>query len=354
MVDRTVSACRVFVATPLRPDLVERIRSAYPQVEVVVEQDLLPPQRYRGDHAGPADFARSEAADQRFWSLVRDCDVLYGIPDDGPAGLRRATEDNDRLRWVQLMAAGGGATVVAADLPAGARETVRFTTAAGVHASQMAEFAIMGVLMGLKRMPHLARLQRDHDWPKVHTANRGAVGATVLVLGLGAIGAEVARLASALRMNVIGVARTPRPIEHVDRVVSLGDLGDVISDADAIVVALPGTKATVGLIGAEVLAQAKHGVTLVNVGRGPVVDEEALVVAARRGSVGCAVLDVTEVEPLPKSSPLWDLDNVYLSPHSAALDEDEDDRICDLFLENLGRYLSDEPLANLIDIEAGY
>ncbi len=349
-----MTACRVFIATPLRPDLVARIVGAYPEVEVVVEQDLLPPQRYRGDHAGPADFARSEDAEQRFWSLVRDCDVLYGIPDNGPAGLLRAVEGNERLRWIQLMASGGGATVVAADLPAGAREQVHFTTAAGVHASQLAEFAIMGVLMGLKKMPHLARLQRDHDWPKVHTANRGAVGATVLVLGLGAIGAEVARLAAAMNMFVIGIARTPRPVEHVDRVVSLDDVSEVLSEADAIVVALPGTKTTVGLIGADFLGRAKDGVTLINVGRGPVVDEEALVDAARSGRVGCAVLDVTEVEPLAKDSPLWDLDNVYLSPHSAALDHHEDDRICDLFIANLGRYLRDKPLTNLIDIDAGY
>ncbi len=345
---------RVFVATPLRPDLVERIQTAYPEVEVVAQQDLLPPQRYRGDHAGPADFARSEADDQRFWGLVRDCDVLYGIPDDGPAGLLKAAEGNERLRWVQLMAAGGGATVVAADLPEGARARVQFTTAAGVHASQLAEFAIMGVLMGLKRMPHLARLQREHDWPRVHTANRSAVGATVLVLGLGAIGAEVARLAAALNMHVIGVARTPRQVPQVDRVMSLDDVSEVIGEADAIVVALPGTKATVGLVGAEFLSCAKDGVTLVNVGRGPVVDEAALVEAMGSDKVSCAVLDVTETEPLPQMSPLWDLDNVYLSPHSAALDDYEDDRICDLFIENLGRYLRDEPLANLIDIDAGY
>lgn len=344
----------MFVATPLRPDLVERIRTAYPEVEVVVEQDLLPPQRYRGDHAGPADFARSEAAERRFWELVRDCDVLYGIPNDGPAGLRKAVDNNDRLRWVQLMAAGGGATVVAADLPLSARENVQFTTAAGVHASQLAEFAIMGVLMGLKKMPHLARLQRDHEWPRVHTTNLGAAGATVLVLGVGAIGAEFARLAAALRMNVIGVARTPRPMENVDRVVPVDQLDDVVGGADAIVVALPGTTATVGLIDAEFLGRAKDGVTLVNVGRGPVVDEKALVDAARSGKVGCAVLDVMQVEPLPPSSPLWDLDNVYLSPHAAALDEHEDDRIADLFIENLGRYLREEPMTNLIDIDAGY
>jgi len=345
---------RVFVSTPLRPDLVEKIRTAFPEVEVVVEHDLLPPQRYRGDHAGPADFARTEAEDQRFWELVRDCDVLYGIPDNVPAGLFKATEHNERLRWVQLMAAGGGATVVAADLTAGARDNVQFTTAAGVHAAQLAEFAIMGVLMGLKRMPHLARLQRDHDWPKVHTTNRGAVGATVLVLGLGAIGVEVARLAAALKMNVIGVARTPRRLEHADRVVPLEDLDEVMGEADAIVLALPGTTATVGLVGADFLSRAKDGVTLINVGRGPVVDEAALVEALRSDKVSCAVLDVTEVEPLPQTSPLWDLDNVYLSPHSAALDDYEDDRICDLFLDNLDRYLRDEPLTNLIDIDAGY
>lgn len=345
---------RVFVATPLRPDLVERIRTTYPQVEVVVEQDLLPPQRYPGDHAGDRGFARDAEANRRFWGLVADCDVLYGIPDSGVRGLRRAAEGNERLRWIQLMASGGGAVVAAADLPPVAREGIRFTTSAGVHALQLAEFAIMGVLMGLKRMPHLAQQQRERHWPKVHTANRAAAGSTLLVLGLGAIGTEVARLGAALQMTVIGVARTPRPVEHVDRVVSLEEVAEVIGEVDAIIVALPGTMRTVGLMDAEFFGRVKDGVTLVNIGRGPVVEETALVEALRSGKVGCALLDVTETEPLPHDSPLWGLDNVYVSPHSAALDTAEDDRICDLFIDNLGRYLRDEPLANLIDIDAGY
>lgn len=350
----TKSTLTVGITTPLRDDLVERIRSAHPDVDVRCDQNLLPPQRYPGDHTGETDFDRDEQQERAYWALVENSDVLYGMPNESVTSLERAVRESERLRWIQLMAAGGGAAVAAANVPIPYLNKVVFTTAAGVHGQPLAEYALMGVLMGIKDAPRFGRQQRAHHWPTVRIPNRSAEGSTVLVLGLGGIGQEFARLAKGLGMKVIGMKRTPEDLENVDRVVTGDSLPDVIGEADAIVATLPGTKETTGLLGEGLLSRAKDGVTVVNVGRGPVISEKALIAALKNGKVGCAVLDVTETEPLPKDSPLWDLDNVYLSPHSAALDEREDERICDLFIKNLTRFKDGDELENIVDPEIGY
>ncbi|NYE02990.1 phosphoglycerate dehydrogenase-like enzyme [Kineosphaera limosa] len=135
---------------------------------------------------------------------------------------------------------------------------------------------------------------------------------------------------------------------------TVADLPDIIGEADHIVVTLPGTAQTEGLLGDELLARVKPGVTVVNVGRGTVIDEPALIAALQDGRVGFAALDVTAVEPLPADSPLWDLPHVLISPHTAALDVREEERICDQFCDNLRAFLAGRPLANVVDPAAGY
>jgi len=175
----------------------------------------------------------------------------------------------------------------------------------------------------------------------------------VLVLGLGGIGQQVARLCGALGMRVLGVKRTTGPREGVT-VHPLSVLADVIGEADHIVVTLPGTRHTEGLLDAALLARTKRGVTVVNVGRGTVIDETALVDALKTGQVGFAALDVFAVEPLPDDSPLWDLPNVLISPHTAALDVLEERRIAEQFCANLRAFLDAAPMSNLVDPEQGY
>lgn len=351
--DADTDRVRVVVATPLRPELCDRIAAADPRVEVVVDHGLLPPMRFPADHSGDPAFQRTPEQQQQFEDLLLGADVLYGIPGHDAELLRKVVTGNERLRWVQTMAAGGGAQVTAANLTDEQLRQVVFTTSAGVHGVPLAEFALLGIVAGAKDLPRLQRQQRAHEWPQ-RVPGRPLEGSTVLVVGLGGIGLEVARRAQALGMRVLGVRRNPEPVEHVDEVHATDDLAEVIGQADHVVITLPGTAQTEGLVDADLLNRAKPGFTLVNVGRGTVVDEAALVDALRSGQVGYAALDVFATEPLPADSPLWDLETVLVSPHTAALDVREEERIADLFVDNLHRFLAGEPMRNVVDPEFGY
>ena len=177
---------------------------------------------------------------------------------------------------------------------------------------------------------------------------------TVLVVGLGGIGAQTARLLKGLGATVLGVKRTVEPMDFVDAVHPVTALPALVGRADAIVFTLPGTDATAGLYGAELIAATKPGAVIVNVGRGTVIDESALIDGLISGPLGSAYLDVVAVEPLPADSPLWDLPNVVISPHTAALNDAEDRRIAELFAENLRRFLAGDGLINVVDPDEFY
>lgn len=343
---------RVVVATPLRQELCDRIAAVDPRVELVVEHDLLPPMRYPADHSGDPAFARTPEQQARFAALLASADVLYGIPGVDAAQLAAAVRSNPRLRWVQTMAAGGGSTVVAAGLSQQELDRVVFTTSAGVHGLPLAEWALFGIVAGAKELPRLLADQAGHVW-RERVPARPIAGSTVVVLGLGGIGQQVARLCGALGMRVIGVSRSAAPVDGVE-VHHVDALPELVGSADHIVVTLPGTPHTDGLLGADLLARVKPGVTVVNVGRGTVIDEAALIDALRDGRVGFAALDVFATEPLPAGSPLWDEPNVLVSPHTAALDVREEERIAELFCANLRAFLDGRPMTNVVDAEQGY
>jgi phosphoglycerate dehydrogenase-like enzyme len=341
---------RVVVASPLAEEHCRLIEAAEPRIDLVRDQSLLPPMRHPADYRGDPAFRRTGAQQAEFEALVDSAEVLYGIPDVDPAALYRTVRANPALRWVQVMAAGGGSQVKAAGLSDADLARVAFTTSSGVHGGPLAEFALFGILAGAKQLPRLQQLQGRHEWP-----SRWSLGQvrdqTVLLVGLGGIGREIARLTQALGMHVIGTRRagSSTNVEHVDEFVAIDDLDEALGRADAVVVSLPGTSATDGLIGAAVFAAAKPGVTVVNVGRGTVLDEDALLDALQSGRIGFAALDVFAAEPLPRSSPLWDLPNVLVSPHTAALDAGEERRIAELFADNATLLLEGRPLRNRVD-----
>ncbi len=339
---------RAVVATPLSEEDAERILQLEPRLELVRDQALYPPMRHPADFSGDPAFRRTPEQQQAFEAMVDSADVLYGIPDVDPAALRRTVEANRRLRWVQTMAAGGGGQVKAAGLTAEQLERIAFTTSAGVHGGPLAEFAVFGLLAGAKDLPRLQAQQQTHEWSG-RWQMRQVADMTVLVAGLGGIGTEVARRLAALGCRVVGTSRQRRPVEHVDRVIGPEEILAVVGEVDAIISTLPGTAATEGLIGAEVLAAVRPGTILVNVGRGTVIDEVALVAALADGRIAFAALDVFATEPLPTDSPLWDSPSVLVSPHTAALDAAEDRRIAELFAANATRLLDGEPLANRVD-----
>ena len=344
---------RVVIAAPLPPELCDRIAAVDPRVEVVVDQELLPRMRHVADYDGDPSWQRTPEQQERYDALLDTAEVLYGIPDVKPPALARTVAANPGLRWVMTMAAGGGGQVVAANLPQEALERITFTTSAGAHGVPLSEWAIFGLICGRKELPRLQRQQRAHEWPN-RFIGRPIEGSTALVCGLGGIGQQVAKRCKALGMTVIGVKRGTDPVPNVDEVYDVADLEKIVGRADHIVLTLPGTRHTEKLFGAKLFALAKPGVTIVNVGRGTVIDEEALLEALQSGQVGFAALDVFASEPLSPDSPLWDQENVLVSPHSAGLDVMEEERICEIFCNNLRAYLDGKPLANVVNTALGY
>ncbi len=339
---------RVAVATPLPPELCELIVEREPRIELVVEQDLLLPQTMPGDAYGDRSHRRPAAEQARFESLLDTAEAFYGVPDQSPRALARAVRANPGLRWVHTIPAGGGAQVKAAGLTPEELERIAFTTSAGVHGQSLAEFAVFGVFAGAKTLPRLLGQQQRKEWPARWTMAQVS-SQTVLVLGLGGIGRAVAAKLSALGATVIGTSRSGGTAPGVARTVHADDLIGVLPEVDAVVATLPGTDATFHLIDDAFLGALKPGATIVNVGRGTVIDETALLKALDAGTVGFAALDVTEVEPLPADSPLWEHPRVLISPHTAAATIDEPRRIAELFAANATRLLDGEPLVNVVN-----
>jgi phosphoglycerate dehydrogenase-like enzyme len=339
---------RVVASTPISEELVELVVRAEPRIDFVRDQSLLPPQRYSGDHSGDPAFERTAEQQRAFEELVDSAEALYGVPDEKPAELGRTVAANPALRWVHTMPAGGGAQVKGAKLSESDLARVAFTTSAGVHAEPLAEYAVFGLMAGAKTLPRLLEHQRRVEW-----ADRWAMGLIsqqrILLVGLGSIGRATAGKLKALGATVVGTSRSTDRVDAVDEIVHPDELVDAVRDVDGIVVSLPGTAATEGLVSAKVFAAVKPGVTVVSIGRGTVIDEEALIAALGDGRIGFAALDVFAAEPLAADSPLWRDENVLISPHTAALNPAEDRLIAQLFARNATRFLDGDELINRVD-----
>jgi len=317
------------------------------RLDVHFEADLLPPPRYPSDHAGELSFERSVEQEERFKQLVAAAEVALGFPRESAAGLAWLVRTAPNLRFVQCMYAGAGQQLRAARLDHEELERVAFASGSGVHATPLAEWSIFGILALTKDLPRLLRDKRERRWDHYPTGELR--GKTVLVLGLGEIGREVARLAGAFGMRVTAIKRRADA-----NAAGAEQLDELAAEADAVVVTLPLTDETRGMVSRETIARMRDGAILVNVGRGAVVDEQALIEALRSGKLAGAALDVFAEEPLPEGSPLWELDNVILSPHTAALSVHENERLVELFAENLRRYLSGGELLSRIDTSLFY
>ncbi|MFF8185892.1 D-2-hydroxyacid dehydrogenase [Microbacterium sp. NPDC016588] len=344
----TRESLRAVVAVPLSEEHCRLIERLEPRLDLVRDASLTHPMRGPADWSGDPAHRRSPDEQRAFEAMVDSAEALFGIPDVDPAALARTVAANTSLRWVMTTAAGGGGQVKAADLDRSALDRIAFTTSAGVHGGPLAEFTVFGVLAGAKDLPRLARQQKEAVWSD-RWEMRQIDEMTVLVVGLGGIGAECARRFRALGAEVWGTTRSGAPVEGVDRLVQLDDLVAAVAEVDAIVVTLPGTDQTHHLIGAEILAAVKPGAIVVSVGRGTVIDERELLSALDDGRVSFAALDVFEVEPLPSESPLWRHPNVLMSPHTAALSSKEEERIARRFAENATRLLDGAPLRAVVD-----
>lgn len=337
----------VLIASPLEAEHADRIASADPRVNLLYEPDLLPVPCYPCDHTGttrdlgPAELAR--------WAQLRAAaHVSFDFDWQAPGEI---AANCPRLRWIQGTSAGIGGLLERIGL---AKSPIIFTTAAGVHGIPLAEFALLGLLHFAKGMPRLARLQAERRW-ELH-ATTPLRGSRVLLVGLGGVGREVARLLAAVGVQVVGAGLPGKTydVQGVTEYVADTQIADILASVDALILACPLTARTRHLIGARELALMREGAVVVNVARGAVIDESALIDALAAGRLGGACLDVFETEPLPAGSPLWAMDNVIISPHSASTVADENRLLTDLFIDNIGRWLSGEPLRNVFDQDAGY
>ena len=306
----------------------ERVRADFPQLEVTHLPD------YSGVDAEIPDAEIAIA-----WSIR-------------PEQIKAAR----KLRWIHSPAAAVHTLI----FPELIESDIQITNAREVHGPVVAEHVMAQIFALAKKIPAAVRLQQKHEWgqqamwdelPRV----REIAGATVGLVGLGSIGRAVAKSAKALGMRVVAVREHPeKGSEGTDAVFGPAQIEEVFRQANYIVLAAPVTAGTKAIANAERLALMKPDACLINVGRGPLLDEPALAAALRDGKIGGAALDVFPKEPLPADSPLWDVPNLLITPHTAALTDKLWERHYALFSENLRRYLNGEPLLAVVDKRKGY
>jgi glyoxylate/hydroxypyruvate reductase len=331
----------ILIASYLEPELVERIRTAFPDVEVVNRPDLLGKPRYVADHTAKVERTPEQEAEWR--GLLARADILF---DFDFSNIESLPELAPNVKWVQASSAGIGQFVKRNRYDQ--RTSWVMTTASGVHARPLAEFALMAMLMFAKNFVYLFDEKAKKHWAR-YCADE-LYGRTALIVGLGSIGREVAQKANAFGMRVIGTRRDPaKAVEAVDLLFPVSELAKHLPEADYLVLSTPHTPETEGLIGAREIALMKRGAVIINLARGVVIDEGAMVEALSSGHLGGAALDVFHVEPLPASSPLWEMPNVIISPHSASTTDKENFKLVDLFCDNLRRFRAGDPLSNVLD-----
>lgn len=336
----------VLIATYLEPEHADRIAASV-ACDLLYAPDLLPRPRYRNDHGGTHPTLTGD--DERRWAgMLAAAEICFDFDWRAPDEL---LANAPKLRWVQATSAGIGGFVRRHGLDAG---DLVMTTAAGTHAAPLAEFAVAGALYFIKDIPGLRESQRAHHWQR-HVSGQLA-GRRATVVGLGAVGRRVAEAYGLLGVHVTGVGRPGHEYElgHAARVVGTDELDAVLPDTDILVLTCPLTPQTRDLIHAGRVASLPAGAIVVNVARGEVIDEEALTSALGSGRLRGAALDVFRHEPLPVTSPLWNLPNVLVSPHSASTAAEENAVLTDLFIDNLHRFLSGRPMRNLYRRDRGY
>ena len=318
---------------------VERLAALDPRVEVLAEPYSEPEESRSGRGVPPYDDVRdlapalSDAQRDVFGRM--DCciaiDLPFGVATVAP-----------RLRWVQAVGAG-----VAQLQSAGLDEAgIELTNAGGVTSTAIAEFVMARILGEFKRVRELDEMQQRHEWRSVF--GQQLAGRTVVLLGFGPINQEVAVRARAFGLHVVAMRRSAEPSPLVDEMVGPDDLLETLGRADIVVCALPETPATDNLLDRTALGAIKRGAVLVNVGRGTLIDEDAMADVLRAGQLRAAAIDVARIEPLPADSPLWAAPNIYLSAHCSTDPSRLFENLHELFEDNVRRFLAGEPLRNVV------
>jgi phosphoglycerate dehydrogenase-like enzyme len=356
------STLRILITFALEPELVEQIRAVAPdRIEIeVLGQDqrrLLRGFKYPSEREREAVAEGLHGAFERadvvfgFWGAELHSALASVAPNRGGAGELKLSDVAPNLKWIQLTSAGADRLLNSGFIEGG----VTVTTVSGLHATPIGEFVLSAILMFTKGAPQTMRAQIRHEWARF--APRELSGKTVGIVGLGHIGAEVGRLAKAFGCRVIATKRSSTELHrglYADEIMPASDLHRLLGESDFVVLSMPLTPETRGMIAEAELRAMKPTAVLVNIARGAVTVEGDLIRALREGWIAGAALDVFEHEPLPADSPFWDMDNVILTPHISGGTEIYNQRAIAIFADNLRRYLADEPLQNVVDPARGY
>ena len=294
-----------------------------------------------------AEYVMADAMSEVRAELAQ-CDVVfhYGQPRDALSANWELTE---RLRWLHV----GGVGIDWALFPELVASDVQLTNSRGVFDTSLPEYLLSLMLALVKDLPATYRAQQRHEWQ--HRLLEPLTGGRAVIVGAGSIARAAGRLLRALGLEVTLVGRTEREGEPGEgRIHGVADLRALLPSADWLIVLAPLTPQTHGLIGAAELAALPRGARFANIGRGPTVQQDALVEALRSGHLAGAALDVFEREPLPPESPLWDMPGVIVSPHIGGDEADTPRAFAEAFLANLRRYLAGEPLVNVVDKRLGF
>jgi len=306
-----------------------------PKIEVT-DASALVTAGLRGDDSGKEKLDRILATADVVFGLVLPKDLLLRAP---------------RLKWLQMMSAGVD-RLRDTDIW---RSNVIITGVSGIHADPIGEFVLGFMLMFAKDMARCFSMKQHRQWQRYRPSLLR--GKTVGIVGLGHIGREVARLSKSFGMTVIATGRSVRQTRrarNVDLLLPQAQMKEMLERSDYVVLSVPLTPETRHIIGHEELSSMKRGARIINIGRGELIDEEALIRALDEGRIAGAGLDVTAIEPLPEGSRLWDMENVILSPHVSGGMEDYMSRATELFCDNIRRYLEGRRLRNIIDRKKGY
>jgi phosphoglycerate dehydrogenase-like enzyme len=317
----------------------------------------------------PSNVSEKDLA--RIRTLAPDMDLVVTedraeieqVLDDIEIAARRFPHDlipsAPKLCWVQQWGAGADWLMRYPDI---AKLDFVLTNASGVHPIQITEHILAFLLAFARQLHYALRAQAKREWRR--PSKEGFSGSesffelknkTMLLIGVGAIGERTAEVAEAMGMRVVGIRSDPaQELAHVSAMHGPEQLLDLLPDADFVVLTIPLTPDTEGMIGEQELRAMKSSAYIVNIGRGGTIQEDTLIQALKEGWIAGAGLDVFEIEPLPSDSPLWDLDNVIITAHYAGLTPHYEERAMQIFLENLDRYQTGRPLYNVVDKTAGY
>ncbi len=281
---------------------------------------------------------------------VSGADIYFRWWTPRPAFVQ-TLRDAPSIRWVHTASAGVEHLMLPEILE---REQLTLTNSAGAHAIPIAEFVLLYILTHVKRAFWLKGLPPS-EWETPHGTDLGELtDTTILVIGMGQIGQEIANRAKSFGMRVIGSRRRPREMPNVDLVVGEDGWRELLPQADFVVVAAPLTEATRGMVDADAVARMKQGSYLINIARGQIVQNDALLAGLTSGRLAGAGLDALDPEPLPDGHPLWQMPNVWVTPHITYSSPRTRERMVEIFADNLVRYRAGQPLVNIVDKQAGY